>query len=94
MRKQRDLRHMLADAETKADVIELLAKFFQDAFTDDPISVDEWLAANQTSTDLFSELVAALRLQNESELVKLTQDNLGDALLEKILMEKYLPKTV
>jgi hypothetical protein len=66
----------------------------QDAFTDDPISVGEWLAANQTSTELFSELVAALRLQNESELVKLTQDNLGDALLENILMKKYLPKTV
>jgi hypothetical protein len=65
MRKQRDLRHMLADAETKRDVVGLLAKFFQDSFSDDPIAAREWLEENQTTPDLFVELVLALLLLNE-----------------------------
>ena len=42
---------MLNDDELKADVVKVLAEFFEDSFKDDPAGVGDWLARNGTSVD-------------------------------------------
>lgn len=55
------------DPDTKATVISLLAEFFQDSFMEDPAGVGDWLYRNETSADLFVEMVALLRLPQETD---------------------------
>lgn len=54
---------MLDDKETFADVINVLAQFFQDSFKDDPAGVSDWLAQGDTTPDLFVHLVEAIRIR-------------------------------
>lgn len=54
---------MLDDKETFADVIVVLAQFFQDSFKDDPAGVSDWLAQGDTTPDLFVHLVDAIRIR-------------------------------
>jgi hypothetical protein len=53
--------HQAILADTRDQVIDQLAEFFQDSFDENPVGVADWLAQGGTTPDLFIHLVVALR---------------------------------